>query len=297
MHKYIKLIKMNNLGTISQVKSFKELTTLHIGGKISLLFYPNSYESFLLFYKLYLLHKDFPIIIIGNGSNILASSNDYDGIVVSFKKIECKYIVMNDRIVTSSGVLIMDIISFLLRKGYGGFEDLAFIPATIGGMIKMNASAYNYEISKNLLYLKAINHLGEIEIVKKENIMFNYRSSSLNDLIIIEACFKIFKKDQEVINNRLKEIKKKRKTSQPISKYNAGSTFKNPKDYKAWELIDKCGLRGYYEGDAMISPIHTNFIINNHFASSNDVLKLINIVKKKVKTRFNIDLECEWIII
>ena len=162
MKKYEEYIKKNKLGEVYNNKSFKDITTIKIGGKIMMLYYPNSIESFVLFYKYYLSFKDYKIVIIGNGSNILANSKTFNGIVVCFKKCICKYFLYKNTITINSGVLIMDVINYLKDKNLGGFEKLSYIPATIGGMIKMNASCYNVNISDNLVSLKGINEKGEV---------------------------------------------------------------------------------------------------------------------------------------
>lgn len=298
MKKYEEYIKKNKLGEVYNNKSFKDITTIKIGGKIMMLYYPNSIESFVLFYKYYLSFKDYKIVIIGNGSNILANSKTFNGIVVCFKKCICKYFLYKNTIAINSGVLIMDVINYLKDKNLGGFEKLSYIPATIGGMIKMNASCYNVNISDNLVSLKGINEKGEVILYKKEDLVFKYRYCNIDDsFIILECVFNVYYNDKENIKKEINNIKQNRLTKYPLNKYNAGSTFKNPIGFKAWELIDKIGLRGFNINDACVSTKHSNFLINNKSSSSEDMYNLIKIIKKKVKKEFNVILETEWIFI
>lgn len=298
MKKYEEYIKKNKLGEVYNNKSFKDITTIKIGGKIMMLYYPNSIESFVLFYKYYLLFKDKKIVIIGNGSNILANSKTFNGIVVCFKKCICKYFLYKNTITINSGVLIMDVINYLKDKNLGGFEKLSYIPATVGGMIKMNASCYNVNISDNLVSLKGINEKGEVILYKKEDLVFKYRYCNIDDnFIILECVFNVYYNDKENIKKEINNIKQNRLTKYPLDKYNAGSTFKNPIGFKAWELIDKIGLRGFNINDACVSIKHSNFLINNKSSSSEDMYNLIKIIKKKVKKEFNVILETEWIFI
>jgi len=298
MRKYIDYIKKYKLGEIYCNKTFKDITTIKIGGKIKLLYYPNTIGNFIHFYKYYLIDKKYPLIIIGNGSNILANSSEYNGIVISLKKIIYKYILYNDIIIVNSGVMINDLIHFSKRNNLGGLEKLYCIPATVGGLIKMNGSAYDLAISDQLISIKIINDKGEIKVLKKEDIQFQYRKTNIpNNYIIIECTFKLNKTKKEHIDEQLKKIINDRKAKQPLNEFNAGSTFKNPINYPAWKLINDVGLRGYSVNDAHISQKHCNFLINKNNCTSDDMIILINKIKEEVFKKYNIILECEWIFI
>lgn len=298
MKKYVEFIHNNKLGNIYTNKMFKDITTIKIGGKIGLLYYPNTIDNFIIFYKYYLENKDCELIIIGNGSNILASSNDYIGIVVSFKKIKHKYSLCNNIITVNSGVILMDCINYLKKRNLGGLEYLSLIPGTIGGMVKMNAGAYNSYISDRLIEIKCIDSKGNIINYKKDELIFSYRRSNIDDdLIILECTFELKEIDEKEINNTIQRIKKNRIENQPLDEYNAGSTFKNIKQIPSWKLIDGVGMRGYSIGEAYISSKHCNFLINKKNCNGEDMLMLVNKVKEKVKEKYNIELECEWIFI
>lgn len=297
MIKYINFINKNKLGKINTKQSFSNLTTLKIGGDIALLYYPDSIEHFIIFYNFYKQYKDYPLFIIGNGSNILASSKRYEGIVVSFKKIKYKYsyVSYDDKVVVniSSGVLLMDIINYFKKINIGGLEKLAYIPGTIGGIVKMNAGAYNDEISN---YIKTVTVLDDGVIKTIDNINYSYRSSLIKG-IILEVELILQKKNKDEIDKCIKKIKESRISKQPILQNNAGSTFKNPENYKAWQLIDELGLRGYSINNAIISNMHTNFLINKGNCKSDEMIDLINYIKEKVDKKYNIKLECEWVFV
>jgi len=298
MEKLKEYIKIMQLGEYSTTKTFKDLTTIKIGGNIKLLYYPNTIDNFILFYKYYLENINLPLIVIGNGSNILASSKNFDGIVVCFKKIKFKYFIYKDRIVVSSGVMIMDIINYCKKKNLGGLEKLSYIPATIGGMIKMNAGAYNDVISNYILNFKTINKEGNMKIYDKEKLKFSYRKCHINeDEIILECTLKLTPKNENEINKEIQFIKNNREAKQPINTYNAGSTFKNINNMQIWKFIDEQGLRGFRISDAMVSNKHCNFLINKNACSSDDMIKLINYIKGKIKENYNLNLECEWDLI
>ena len=292
---YIEYIKKNNLGEIKLNKTFKDITTLKIGGSIDLLFYPNTIENFIIFYKYYLINKKTPIMIIGNGSNVLASSDEYNGIVVSFKKIFYKYSLIKNIVTVSSGVLINDLINFLKKHNLSGLEKLYYIPATIGGLLKMNGSAYGNAISDNLIYIKVIDENGNIKIINKEELEFSYRKTNINyNYIIIESSYYLYSKDKNLIDYELKKIITDRKNKQPLNTNNAGSTFKNPQNNFAWKLIEDAGFKGYSINDAQVSNKHSNFLINKNNCSSYDMIDLINQIKTKIYQEYNVKLECEW---
>ena len=297
MIKYVNYIKNNKLGVIYTNKTFKQLTTLKIGGKIGLLYYPNSIESFISFYEYYKKNNfDKQLVIIGNGSNILANSKDYNGVVVSFKKMKFKYYLYNRCLTVSSGVMIMDVINFCKKRNLGGFEKLAFIPGTIGGMVKMNASAYNSNISDNIYSVKILDKNGNINILYKKDIDFAYRNSNI-DGIILECSFELKCINEQEIDEIINNIKDNRNKKQPIEYYNAGSTFKNIGLIQVWKLIDSLGLRGVSINDAEVSIKHCNFLINKNNCTSDDMHSLIELIKNKIYDKYLIKVQYEWIFI
>lgn len=297
MLEYIEYIKNNKLGVIELNKSFKNMTTLKIGGKIKLLFYPYTNECFINFYRYYINNKKYPLFVIGNGSNIFASSKDYNGIVVCFKKMWFKYGIYNNQLLVNSGVMLMDLINYLKNINLGGFEKLAYIPATIGGMVMMNAGAYKVDISDLLISIKCIDNKGEVIIYNKKEINFSYRKSNLNNVIILECVFEVKNINKININNTIEWIKDNRTLKQPIESNNAGSTFKNYENKSSWKLIDEIGFRGYNINDAYVSSKHCNFLINKKDCTSDDMLSLINLINNKIYDKYGHKLDCEWIFI
>jgi UDP-N-acetylmuramate dehydrogenase len=210
----------------------------------------------------------------------------------SFKNFE-----INDSLEVNigTGVMLGHMVRELTKKSVKGLESLVGVPGTLGGALIMNAGAYGSEISNYLISIKVLDLDGNEKIYKKEDINFSYRFASIAKTdIVIEAQFK-FKKGNlsNIIKNR-SSASQKRRNNQPLQFRSAGSIFKNPKsDMAAGYLIDKSNLKGTRIGDAEISTKHANFIINHGKASSNDILKLIKIIKNTVKQNFNINLELE----
>ena len=178
-------------------------------------------------------------------------------------------------------------------------EFLIGIPGSVGGAAKMNAGAYGWEFSDIIKSLEVYNlDTNKIEIILKEDINFGYRSSNnLERKIIISTILSANKGDPKLINNRLKENVAYRKKTQPAGIYNAGSVFKNTKDYSAGELIDKSGLKGYSIDGVRVSKKHANFFIASKGAQAESLYKLVNHVKDVVDSKYGISLEKEIIFV
>lgn len=237
-----------------------------------------------------------PIFVLGAGSNIIVRDGGFNGLTIKLSGI-LKKINYNKskRILTIGGAAKDSTISrFCEQNSITDFEFLRGIPGTLGGNIKMNAGCYGKTISDNLLDCNVISRNGKVSNLKKEEIKFSYRKTSLdNDLIITSANFKVklFKKKQ--ISDKIKKIIKKRSSSQPVNYRTGGSTFKNPPNQSAWKLIDKINYRGKSIGDASVSEKHANFLINNNYAKSIDLEILGEEIREKVKKKYNINLDWE----
>jgi len=181
-------------------------------------------------------------------------------------------------------------------------EFLAGIPATLGGALVMNAGIS--EKTKNQKpKIKSIGDLveavtvmdynGNIKTLDREEIKFGYRTSSLSKYIILSAIIKLTKGNIREIEDKIKVYLGYRRVAQDLPFANAGCIFKNPKRYQAGRLIDACGLKGKRIGDACVSNKHANFILNLGRARFSDVLRLMGLIKRRVKNKFNIDLEPE----
>lgn len=261
--------------------------------------------------------------IIGNGSNILVKDNGIRGIVVKieFEEIKIEKKADNAIVTVGAGVKLMALAQELMNNSISGFEFAAGIPGTIGGAVKMNAGAYGKEmkdiiISTKCLDLKRYNMLAsksniddiEVEeIIKKsdepdlielsnEEQEFTYRDSIFSNkrYVILETKLNLNFGDKNEIKAKMDEQLKIRKEKQP-NLPSAGSTFKRGEDYITSKLIDECGLKGYKIGGAQVSEKHAGFIVNSEEATAQDIIELIDYVKKVVyeKTGKAIKLEVE----
>ena len=231
--------------------------------------------------------------VIGNGSNIIFTSKEKECVIkLNFNKSQYENII-------HSNELLMTKAQEFYKKGYSGLEYISNIPASIGGAILMNAGAYDHYFSDIIEYVYYLDENFNFKVIDKKKCSFSYRNSIFkNSKKIILGCkVKLIKSNICLIRNIMNECKEKRKKSQPIEFPNCGSVFKNKKDISVWKLIEKVSLKGYVKNNAMISDKHCNFIVNLGDARNEDVLFLIEMMKKTVKKELNLDIEEEVIII
>ena len=262
-------------------------------GIAEVLFIPQDIEDL----EYFLLNKsnDLPIYVMGAGSNLLIRDGGINGVIIRLGA-GFNYIQHEDNnIVAGSACLDLNVANYAAKNSITGLEFLAGIPGSIGGALAMNAGAYNNDISSILIEAKAINILsGEIKTFQNQEIGYYYRGKRLSDdWLFYEAKLRGKKGNKTEILNTIANIQKQRSSAQPIKSRTGGSTFKNPINYKAWELIDQCGLRGMKRGDAKFSELHCNFLVNEGNAKASDIEFLIKLAKQRVKEKFSIDLEEE----
>ena len=254
------------------------------------IFYPKNLNDL---YKLINLKKKF--YIVGNGSNTLFL-NLKDTILISTKKMN-SIEFDGEYVIAECGTALNVVMNKSLDKGLLGLEFLTGIPGTVGGALITNAGANGGEISDVLVSVFFIKNGKEIE-VKKEEIEFKYRTSSIKrNEIITKAKFLLKKGDPDKARVQIKEYLNYRNNTQPVRWPSAGSVFKNPLPNYAGLIIENLGLKGLSVGDAQVSNVHSNYIINKNNASPENILSLINMVKDKVLIDTGIKLENEIRII
>lgn len=297
INKFCMLLKkqMPNL-IVKTNKTFKDLTSFKIGGKIKCLIEINTINS--LMQVLNLLSKyNIDYFILGFGTNILASNKSFDKVVL---KICIKDIsVKNNQIICGAGVGIFKLNQVAIENSLSGLEWSYGIPGSVGGAVKMNAGSFGGEIKD---VVKTVFYTDGKKIYKKEGsaLNFKYRQSFFtnNNYIILKVVFSLKKSEKDVIEKLCYENYSKRKNTQPYSLPSAGSVFKRPVEGFAPIYIEKCGLKGKRVGGAEISQKHCGFIVNSDAkAKFKDVLKLITKIKKTVLKKFDIMLEEEIIIL
>lgn len=288
--------------SIDEIKSFFEgeilvnepmsnHTSMRVGGPADLFLIPKNKVDAVSLIQ-YLNQKEKRFIVIGNGSNILVSDEGVrETIICLFPNLNQLDIEKNI-IYVEAGVMLARFVDFCIQNSKKGVEKLAGIPGTIGGALAMNAGAYNTQISDFLLFVEFVQR-SEVLKVKKENIEFRYRWSSLYDKVILSAEFSLPDGDIKELQTTRSEYLLRRSKSQPLNFPNSGSIFKNPPDNYAAKLIESAGLKGKRIGNAMISEKHGNFIVNLGNASAKDIIELISFTRREVYKKFKIILEPE----
>ena len=274
----------------------KKSNWFNIGGKTKVYFKPESLSDLVIFLKKF--RDKEKIFILGAGSNTLINDSIFDGIVIKLgKNFSNISLLPNDVIVAGSACTDKKLSDFAVENEIGGLEFLACIPGTIGGGLKMNAGCFKREFKDILISVQAIDRLGKVITIPANQVTFKYRNNDLEkDLIFLSASFKGEKKDKNLIEKEIFELKKKKKENQPTKIKTSGSTFKNPINQtskKAWELIKESVPLETTFGDASISDKHCNFFVNKNNATFNDMNKLIEFVKERVEEKTGIKLEKE----
>ncbi len=240
------------------------------------------------------------VFTIGQGCNIIVGKNGIKGLCVRLNSPTFKTIKFNGKYVSAgAGVALRQLIASASERSLGGYEFLSGIPGTMGGAIFGNAGARGKAIARLLREVEVLTPGGNMKRLKPENIKFGYRRSGLDGNIIISAKLELEKADKGKILALLKANLKEKIKNQDYAAPSAGCIFKNPSGggFSAGKLIDNCCLKGKSIGDAQVSFKHANFIINKGSAKAEDIISLINLVKKKVKRVYSVNLEEEVKII
>ena len=241
--------------------------------------------------------SDIPVMILGNGSNLLVSDNGIEGAVIMLDG-DFKEITVDGTIITSgAGAKLSRLCSVALENSLTGLEFAYGIPGTVGGAMYMNAGAYGGEMKDVALSVTALTADGELREVPAEELQLGYRTSvfKTNGDIILFSKYKLEQGDQAAIKEKMDDVMDRRKSKQPLEFPSAGSVFKRPKDAFAGTLIEQCGLKGKTVGGAQVSEKHAGFIINIGGATCDDVMGLVKLVQDTVKAETGYSLEREII--
>ncbi len=267
-------------------------TWFRVGGAAAAVFRPQDHQDLSQF--LLQNSEEVPVTIIGAASNILIRDGGIPGVVIKLGKNFASINFKSNSVRIGAALPNSIAARLALKEGYSGLEFLSGIPGTIGGGLRMNAGAYGKEVKDILIEAEVIDGTGNIKVLSPEEMAMSYRHCGVpKDYIFLSGLFKIVKDVPSDIQKRLDEIKARRVESQPITERTGGSTFKNPRGYKAWELIEAAGCRGLSMGGAMVSERHCNFLVNTGKANATDLESLGNLVQQKVRDATGIELEWE----
>jgi len=246
--------------------------------------------------KIHTLNFDNEYFILGKGSNVVFSDNNYEGTVIQNKLENIDSDFTNDSINVDAGVYLPNLSRYLKDSDRTGGEFLLGIPGTVGGAIKMNAGSYGYEFMDSVNFITYFDTVDKkIKNIKSNSIKYSYRNTEIKNAIILSANLSFVKEDPMKINNKMIEFTQHRKNTQPSAIYNAGSVFKNGSNYYAAELIDRAGLKGYEIDGVKVSEKHSNFFVASKNAKALALYKLVNYVKDQVKRKYDVELKEEII--
>ena len=268
------------------------LTWFRVGGPAEVLFRPVDEDDLGAF----LLGRpaEIPVTVIGVGSNLLIRDGGVSGVVIKLGRAFARVEITGDRIVAGGAAPDMKVALTARDAGLAGLEFLRGVPGTIGGAVRMNAGAYDRETADVLVEATAFDTAGSRHTLRRDDIAFGYRFSSLQQgWIVSSATLQGTPDSADAITARMGDIAGDRQASQPTKSSTGGSTFKNPEGVKAWELIDQAGCRGLTIGGAQMSELHCNFIINLGHATGADIETLGEEVRRRVLENSGIDLEWE----
>jgi UDP-N-acetylmuramate dehydrogenase len=279
--------------------SLAQYTSFRIGGPARYFFIAKNKEELIEAIKKAKGAK-LPIFILGGGNNVLAPDKGYQGLVIKIQNSEIK--IQDSNIQAEAGAVLVKLVSLATNKSLTGLEWAAGIPGTIGGAVYGNAQAFGTKISDIIKEVEVLDNKSlEIKTLVVDQCNFSEKKSIFKenkDLIVLSVNLELKKGNKDQIKQRIKKHLEFRKKNQPLEFPSAGSVFINQDERPASSsLVDKAGLKGLKIGDAQVSEKHAGFIVNLGKAKSEDVLKLIKIIKQKVKEKFNIDLEPEIQII
>jgi UDP-N-acetylmuramate dehydrogenase len=266
-------------------------TWFRAGGAAEVLFRPADVEDLAMFMAA--LPADVPVTVLGVGSNILVRDGGVRGVVTRLLRGFTGISIEDHEIVAGAGALDLNVALTARDHGLAGLEFLSGIPGTIGGALRMNAGAYEGDVSQVLVSAEAVDRSGKVHAVPASALGFSYRHSEAPaDWIFTSARLRATPGDQLAIARRIAEIDAARTNSQPRSR-TGGSTFVNPPGHKAWQLIDRAGCRGLRIGEAQVSEKHCNFLINLGEATAGDIEGLGEEVRRRVREKTGVQLEWE----
>ena len=275
--------------------SLSNFTTWRIGGPAEWIAQPKDIED-IKYLISWINKKKIPCNIIGAGSNLLINDKGIQGLCICMRNLKGIQIDKNSGIIeVLSGEMLPTLARKAAASGLHGLEWAVGIPGTIGGAVVMNAGAQEHCISNYLESITTLSLTGEYKIIKAKDLNFGYRYSLLQNekLIVLSARLRLVSGHAEKIRQVTNDNLNHRLKTQPYQAKTCGSVFRNPEPLKAAKLIEELGLKGFRFGEAEISKIHSNFIVNTNKASSYEVRELIKYIQKRVFNSYGILLETE----
>jgi UDP-N-acetylmuramate dehydrogenase len=273
-------------------QSLAELTWFRVGGPAQVLFMPEDEDDLAYFFAH--LPQEFPVTAVGLGSNLIVRDGGVAGVVIRLGRGFSEITVEGINVRAGAAVPDVKVARAAQESGLSGLSFLRGIPGSIGGALRMNGGAYGREVKDALVEARAVDRSGKIHRLSNADMGFSYRHCGVpEDYVFTQALFGAERGDPAVIAAEMDKITEAREATQPIKSRTGGSTFKNPPGQKAWQLIDAAGCRGLRIGDAQVSELHCNFLINLGKATAAEIETLGETVRQRVKEHSGVALEWE----
>jgi len=280
-------------GSLSYHVSLAPYSWFRVGGPADLFFAPEDENDLSVF--LSALPSDVPVLVLGLGSNLLVRDGGFRGVAIKLGK-GFQAIATDDqhRVTAGAGAADVKVARMAAEAGIAGLSFLRGIPGTIGGALRMNGGAYGGETKDVFVSARGVDRSGLVHAFNHAAMGFTYRHCAVaDDIIFTEAVLQGRPGESAAILAEMNVITEARSATQPVNTRTGGSTFRNPHGYKAWELVDQAGFRGFKKGGAEVSPLHTNFLIAHEGAKASDIEALGEEIRSRVFEQSGIRLEWE----
>lgn len=282
----------NLRGRLKARETLAPLTWFRVGGAAEFFVRPADLEDLSVFLKN--LPLEVPVMVMGAASNLIIRDGGINGVVIKLARGFGEVVVEADGLIVGAAALDSTVAEHAAASGLSGLEFLSGIPGTIGGAVAMNAGAYGSDMQAVLDWAEIITRDGQLHRLSVQELGLSYRHSNLPaDAVVVRARLRARAGEAALIAARMGEIKTKREATQPVRARTGGSTFANPEGRKAWELIDQAGCRGLRRGNAQVSDLHCNFLLNLGEASAADLEGLGEEVRRRVALQSGVTLQWE----
>lgn len=272
---------------------FKELTTIGTGGRAAACLLPTTTGA--LQSVISILHREgISYFVFGRGSNILLPDVGVGYVAVAVGDGLSRVVVEGPEVTAEGGTSLARLSVLCALCGLSGMEELSGIPGSLGGAVTMNAGAFGRDLGEIVKWVEVVGEEGRIHRFYRDQIRFTYRESEFPLWgVVLRVCLVMGKSEKEKVFHTMRQLNRKRRSTQPWGEKTFGSVFKNPQGHSAGKLIENSGLKGSSVGDAVVSEKHANFIVNRGKAKSSDVAELIRRIIYTVSEREGITLERE----
>ncbi|MEK4701449.1 UDP-N-acetylmuramate dehydrogenase [Solibacillus sp. FSL R7-0668] len=274
-------------------ESLKKYTMTKLGGNADVFVMPETEQQAVAVIR-YAHQNRIPLLMLGNGSNMVVRDGGVRGIVIHFALLN-EIRIEGTTVFAQSGALLKEVSKQSAEDSLTGFEFACGIPGSIGGAMAMNAGAYGGEIKDIVTSCTVVTVEGEVLVLSNEQLELSYRKSIIakKGYFVLSATFELVKGEQQQIDAKVADLTYQRESKQPLEYPSAGSVFKRPPGYFAGKLIQDSELQGKGVGGAEVSTKHAGFIINKNNATAKDYIETIQMVQRVVKEKFDVDLEME----